>query len=123
MSISFLPNGNLQLLTANTTSGSTLTTVRAGGASQIGAWMIDNLSANAVIVNVGFANTVVATASQGFAIPANGTKYLNLHQATNVNYVGANGVVQNTQATTAYLAANAVTGTAQVAFTPVYIYR
>jgi len=118
MTISFLPNGNSSVIAANTTSGSARIAITTAGGTQIGSFMIDNLSANAVIVNIGYANTITATVAtgvstgQGFAIPANGTKYLNLHQGTAIS-----------PASTVYAVANAVSGTAQVNLTPVYIYQ
>jgi hypothetical protein len=116
MSISFQQNGLSKTLSANTTSGSTLTTIAATGVTSIGAFMIDNLdAANAVIVNVGYANTITANsvAGTGFAVPARSTKFVNLTQQNNFT----------AQPATAYLAANAVTGTASVVFTPVYIFK
>jgi hypothetical protein len=118
MSVSFLPNGNSTQIAANTSSGAARVAITTAGATGLGAFMVDNLSANAVIVNIGYANTVsanVATAvsnGQGWAIPANGTKYINLHQNTQV-----------APPTTVYAVANAVAGTATVNITPVYIYR
>jgi len=118
MSVSFLPNGNSTVIAANTTSGAARVAITTAGATQIGSFMIDNLSANAVIVNFGYANTVSANVAtgvsngQGFAVPAGATKYLNLHQITNV-----------TPAQTIYAVANAVVGTATVNITPVYIYK
>ena len=118
MSVSFLPNGNSTVIAANTTSGSARVAITTAGATQIGSFMVDNLSANAVIVNFGYANTTTATVAtgvsngQGFAVPANGTKFINLYQNTNV-----------APAQTVYAVANAVAGTASVSITPVYIYK
>ena len=118
MSISFLPNGNSTSIAANTTSGSARVAITTAGGTQIGSFMIDNIGVNAVIVNVGYANTItanVATAvsnGQGFAVPAGATKYINLSQNTNVN-----------PANTVYVVANAVSGTSTVNVTPVYIYK
>ena len=112
MSISIQQTGNTVTILANTSSGTTTVSVRATGTQQIGSWMIDNLdTGNSVQVNLGFANTVSANNSQGFGIPARSTKYVNLM---------SNPV---TPATTVYLVANAVSGTAQVSFTPVYIFK
>jgi len=121
MSISFLPNGNSTVVTANTTSGSTVVRIPVSASTpQIGAFMIDNLdTGNVVMVNIGYANTVQANqgnatpgTAAGFAVSAYATKYVNLHQGTNVSPPG-----------NVYVVANAVSGTAQVAFTPVYIYK
>ena len=119
MSISFLPNGNSTVIAANTTSGAARVAITQAGGTQIGAFMIDNLdTGNAVIVNFGYANTITATVAtgvstgQGFAVPGASTKYINLDQGTQV-----------TPNTTIYAVANAVSGTATVNITPVYIYR
>jgi hypothetical protein len=118
MSISFLPNGNSTVIAANTTSGAARVALTRAGGTQLGAFMIDNLSANAVIFNYSIANTVTANVAtgvsngQGFAIPAGATKFLDLHQGTNV-----------TPPATVYVVANAVVGTATVNITPVYIYK
>ena len=119
MSISFLPNGNSTVVTANTSSGSASVAITTAGGTQIGAFMIDNLdTANAVIVNFGYANTVTATVAtgisngQGFAVPRASTKYINLNQSNNF-----------TPPAVIYAVANAVSGTATVSITPVYIYK
>ena len=118
MSMSFLPNGNSTVIAANTTSGSARVAITRSGSTQIGSFMVDNLSANAVIVNFGYANTVTANVAtgisngQGFAVPAGATKYINLNQGTQV-----------TPPATVYAVANAVVGTATVNITPVYIFN
>ena len=76
--------------------------------------MIDNVSGNAAIVNIGLANTITANASAGtgFAVPAGATKYLNLH-ITNVT----------APPTAAYIAASSLSGNAQLIITPAYLFK
>jgi len=121
MSISFLPNGNSTVVTANTSSGSAVVRIPVSASTpQIGAFMIDNLdTGNVVMVNIGYGNTIQANqgngtpgSAGGFAVSAYATKYVNLNQGTNVSPPG-----------NIYVVANAVSGTATVSITPVYIYR
>ena len=114
MSVSFQQNGNSHSISANTTSGTTLTTVAITGANQAGAFMIDNVGPNAAVVNIGYANTVTAntTTGKGFAVPVNGTKYLNLTQGFNLS-----------PSANVYMTAQAIAGTATVIITPVQIFK
>jgi len=119
MSISFTPNGNASLIAANTASGSNRISITATKGATIGSFLVVNGDvANIAIVNIGFANTTSAVTPTG---TANGTgfpilpfesKFLNLHQESNFN-----------PNTTAYAAANTISGTANVVITPVYIYK
>jgi hypothetical protein len=120
MAIDFTPIGNSTVVAANTSSGNTRVAItRGANAPAIGCFMIDNLdTGNVVIVNIGYSNTIQAnqgtgnaSTASGFAVSAYATKYITL-PASQFN--------QNPQATV-YVAANAVSGTADVMITPIYL--
>jgi len=81
--------------------------------------MIDNLdTTNGVIVNIGYANTIQAnlgngnaSSAAGFAIDAYASKFVTLPGSQYNNNPAAN----------VFVVANAVSGTANVMFTPVSI--
>ena len=119
MSTPFTLLGNSTVLSANTTSGNTRVTIPVASVGGAGQWKIDNLdNGNTVIVNIGYGNTIQAnlgngtpSTAAGFAVDAYTTKYVIL---TGSQY-------NNTPVANVFVVANAVTGTAQVMFTPVAI--
>jgi len=116
----FTPLGNSTVLAANTTSGNARVAISSGSVQGAGQWMIDNLdTANTVIVNIGYANTIQAnqgtvgsaSTALGFAIDAYASKFVTLPGSEFNNDPAAN----------VFVVANAISGTANVMFTPVYI--
>ena len=113
MSTSFRVLGNTINISANATSQQTSITTANGTA--IGEFMVDNVGANAVFVNFGYANTTAAaianatSSTHSFAIPPLSTKYIKV--ATGYNQQPANII---------YVAAIS-SGTANVYITPISV--
>jgi len=117
MTTSFTVLGNSTVVSANTTSGNTRVTIPAGSVQGAGTWMIDNLdTTNTVIVNIGYGNTIQAnlgtgnaSTAAGFVVDSYATKYVTLPGSQ----------FNNTPLANVFVVANAVSGTANVMFTPI----